>query len=458
MAMRGLLGLCAVLVAGCAGAPDVSPVNGPLLAQPRIAGDGDWASGFGVEGDVIMLSLSGGGARASAFSLGALQELRDTPARDGGRLIDEVALVTAVSGGGVTAAWFGLNGPEQLDGFRTAMLDKDWGSEIHQSLLSPNNLARVWAGGMNDRSNLAGWLNREVYGGATMIAMSGGPRIILNGTELFTGAPFAFTRTYFDAICSDVSGVLVADAVATSMAVPVFFRPSVLRSFNADCTAAEPAWVERELDNRNGSILTRETARAIRAWRDPGRVGYLHVADGGVIDNFGVASLIVMDEAAGGELGPFSREDAVRMRSLAFIVINAEKPDVAEWPLQARGPNGPEGVGALLDLSIDASKRMALEAFAAKLEDWERSVTAFRCGLSADEAQALGAGEGWRCDDLSMTLDVISFHDLGEDEGGALGDMATAVSLPASQIDALIAGGRRAIRENPSIRMLSANN
>lgn len=453
---RKLLGLCALLAASCAGTPDTTPVNGPLLSSTRISDTGDWARGLGVEGDVIMLSLSGGGARASAFSLGALQELRDTPARDGGRLIDDVALVTAVSGGAVTAAWFGLNGPEQLDGFRTAMLDKDWGSQIHQSLLSPNNLARAWAGGMNGRDNLAGWLNQEVYGGATMIAMSGGPRVILNGTELFTGAPFAFTRTYFDAICSDVSGVLVADAVATSMAVPVFFRPSVLRSFNADCSAGEPAWVGRALDNRNGSILTRETARAIRAWRDPSRVGYLHVADGGVIDNFGVASLIVMDEAAGGKLGPFSREDAVRMRTLAFVVVNAEKPDVAEWPLQARGPNGPQGLGAILDLSIDASKRMALEAFAARLEEWQRNLIAFRCGLGADEARALGAGEGWACEALSVKLDVISFHDLGPEEGAALGDMETAVSLPGDQIDALIAGGRRAVRENPTVRVLAA--
>ncbi len=446
----------ALALAGCAGTPDTTPVNGPLLAAPRIEAQGEWSRGFGVEGDVVMLSLSGGGARASAFSLGALQELRDTPARDGGRLIDKVALVTAVSGGAVTAAWFGLNGPEQLDGFRPAMLDKDWESQIHQSLLSPNNIARAWGGGMNDRENLAGWLDQEVYRGATMVAMGGGPRIVLNGTELFTGAPFAFTRTYFDAICSDVSGVLVADAVATSMAVPVFFRPSVLRSFNSDCNGDEPAWVERALSDRDGSILTRETARAVRAWRDPDRVGFLHVADGGVIDNFGVSSLIVMDEAEGGALGPFSKEDAVRMRSLAFVVVNAEKPDVVGWPLEARGPNGPEGVGALLDLSIDASKRMALEAFSARLEDWERALVAFRCGLGEGEAEALGAKEGWACADLTMTLDVIAFHDLGEVDGAALGDMATAVSLPAEQIDALIAGGRRAVRENGLLQSLGA--
>lgn len=455
--MRGAVVGLALGLAACAGTPDLSPVNGPLLGASRVAPAGEWASGFGVDGDVVMLSLSGGGARASAFSLGVLQELRDTPARGGGRLIDEVALVTAVSGGAVTAGWFGVNGAERLDAFRPTMLDKDWADEIHQSLMSPNNLARVWQGGMNDRAKLTGWLDREVFGGATMVAMGGGPRIVLNGTELFTGAPFAFTSFYFDAVCSDVSGVLVADAVAASMAVPVFFRPSIVQSFNNGSSCAEPEWVGRMLADRSRSILARETARAARAWRDPERVGYLHVADGGVIDNFGVSSLLVMDEAVGGELGPFSREDAVRMDSLTFVVVNAEKPDVVRWPLEVGGPNGPEGVGALLDLSIDASKRMALDAFGARLRDWERAIVAFRCGLSAEEARALGAGEGWACDAFVSTLDVISFHDLGDVDGAALGDLATAVSLPGDEIDMLIDGGRRAVRANAALGVLAAD-
>lgn len=448
-------GMLALAAGACIGVPDATPVNGPMLTSSRIEVDDEWTRGFGVDGDVVMLSLSGGGARASAFSLGVLQELRDSPARGGGRLIDEVALVTAVSGGAVTAAWFGLNGPENLDEFRPAMLDKNWGNELHQSLLAPRNLARAWQGGINDRSDLAGWLDREVYKGATMVAMRGGPRIILNGTELFTGAPFAFTQMYFDTVCSDASGVLVADAVATSMAVPIFFRPSVIESFNEDCAAAEPAWVDRILKDRTRPILARETARAVRAWRDPSRVGYLHIVDGGVIDNFGVASLIVMDEAADGELGPFSPEDAVRMRSLAFVVVNAEKPDSVDWPLQARGPSGPESLGAILDLSIDASKRMALDAFAGRLADWQRSVISYRCALSQAEAKALGAAEGWDCSAFEATLDVISFHDLGEVEGADLGDFATAVSLPEDQIGALIAGGRRAVRENSVLQAMT---
>ena len=145
------------------------------------------------------------------------------------------------------------------------------------------------------------------------------------------------------------------------------------------------------------------------------------------------------------------------MTSLAFVVVNAEKPDVADWPLDARGPTGPESVGALLDLSIDASKRMALDAFSARLADWERRLIAFRCGLTAEEAERLGADEAWNCQAFEARLDVISFHDLGEEDGAALGDMATAVSLPADEIDALIAGGRRAARENAVFQGLRGN-
>ena len=61
------LGLCAALLAGCAGTPDTTPVNGPLLASSRVQPQADWARGFGVEGDVVMLSLSGGGAWRQAL-------------------------------------------------------------------------------------------------------------------------------------------------------------------------------------------------------------------------------------------------------------------------------------------------------------------------------------------------------------------------------------------------------
>src|SRR5262249_23321517 len=125
-------------LAGCAGAPDVTPVNTRLLAAPV-----EQPNELGVDGEAIALALSGGGARAASFSYGALLQLRELKDAGGKPLIDRVALVTAVSGGSITAAYFGQHGAAGLDGFRAAALDKDWQGDLHTSFASPNNWARL---------------------------------------------------------------------------------------------------------------------------------------------------------------------------------------------------------------------------------------------------------------------------------------------------------------------------
>jgi len=62
--------------------------------------------------DVLLLAFSGGGTRAAALSYGVMQELRDTltPTSNGStiRLLDEVDIISSVSGGSFTAAYYGL--------------------------------------------------------------------------------------------------------------------------------------------------------------------------------------------------------------------------------------------------------------------------------------------------------------------------------------------------------------
>src|SRR5262249_43230976 len=149
--------------------------------------------------------LSGGGARAASFSYGTLLQLRDMKGPDGKRLIDRVALVTAVSGGSITAAYLGQHGADGLDGFRAAALDKDGNAKLHTSFVSPNNWARLMQGGLNGPDLLADWLDKEVFAGGRMRDISSRPRIVINATDLYNGTPFAFTPAYFQAVCSDLA-------------------------------------------------------------------------------------------------------------------------------------------------------------------------------------------------------------------------------------------------------------
>ncbi|WP_204303665.1 hypothetical protein, partial [Klebsiella pneumoniae] len=85
---------------------------------------------------------------------GVLQGLRELPSAGGHSLLDDVGFVTSVSGGSLTAAYFGLQGPEGLKDFRDKVLMRDGEAGLRFSLLNPSNLVRLFAGGLNDGSNL----------------------------------------------------------------------------------------------------------------------------------------------------------------------------------------------------------------------------------------------------------------------------------------------------------------
>ena len=76
---------------------------------------GQTTAGAGGRSDNLLVGLafSGGGTRASALSSGILEALRDDTINLNGherRLLDEVDIISSVSGGSFTAAYFGLFG------------------------------------------------------------------------------------------------------------------------------------------------------------------------------------------------------------------------------------------------------------------------------------------------------------------------------------------------------------
>jgi NTE family protein len=442
------LAIFATLTAACASGL-VRPVNQPLSMSAPPAAPAD----LGVDGDTIMLALSGGGARAASFSYGALLGLREMQAAEGGRLIDRVKLVTSVSGGSITAAWLGLHGPDDLDGFRAAALDKDWAGDLN-ALWAPTSWARALGGGINGPGKLSAWLDREIFAGARLRDLDAGPRIVINATEIYHGVPFAFAAPWFDAICSDLGSVRVADAVAASMAVPLAFQPIVAATHGGNCPTPTPAWVHDAARDHTGSLVLRETAQAFESYRAPDGVKLLSLADGGVYDNFGLSSFVTLRRASGTPYGPFSARDAVKVRRLSVLVVNAEMAPSGQYPMGPKAASGADVLGAWIDDSINAAKRNAYDAFAAQLHDWEKAVVAWRCALPAGEAARLGAGPDWDCRDVHVALDMIEFADLPKDQYELLGAAPTRVSLPKTLIDALIAGGKQAVEENASMRAL----
>lgn len=129
--VRQALLLTALLaLAGCA----VRVWNQP--ATPFDASSGyDFQTRLPVNDDelFVVLAFSGGGTRSAAFAYGVLEKLRNTPVVIRGkarRLLDEVDVITSVSGGSFTAAYYGLFGERIFTDFEQRFLRPDVQGEL----------------------------------------------------------------------------------------------------------------------------------------------------------------------------------------------------------------------------------------------------------------------------------------------------------------------------------------
>src|SRR5271156_4163936 len=117
-----IIGICAELL-GCASIQN-APVNLPG-SSASLAGKVhlNFEERSAEDDDLISLSFSGGGTRAAAFSFGVLDEMEHTPVRGASvSMLDRIDFISGVSGGAVTAAYYGLRKRAALDDFRERFL------------------------------------------------------------------------------------------------------------------------------------------------------------------------------------------------------------------------------------------------------------------------------------------------------------------------------------------------
>ena len=169
--------------------------------------------------------------------------------------MERVVFVSGVSGGSVTAAYFGLKGRAALTDFRERFLIRNAEEDLNTSV-NLRNIAQGLNGGVNVASRFTGWLDRNLFDNATLgeLFQQGKPIIWINASDLYNRTPFLFSPVTFAALCSDIGKYPLSQAVAASAAVPVAFVPIVLESFPAACSTPLPPWVDRVLaDRRRGS-------------------------------------------------------------------------------------------------------------------------------------------------------------------------------------------------------------
>jgi NTE family protein len=205
-----------------------------------------------------VLAFSGGGTRAAAFSYGVLEELRWTEITVDGRrqlLLDEVDIVTGVSGGSFTALAYALYGDRLFDFYETAFLKREMQHDLIGRALNPLNWTRLSSASWG-RSELAAQLYDEIlFHGATFADLDRkpGPFALVTATDISTGARFSFIQPSFDVICSDLDAVPLSRAAAASSAVPFALSPVAFNNYGGSCGFREPRWARRSTIRRTAA-------------------------------------------------------------------------------------------------------------------------------------------------------------------------------------------------------------
>ena len=446
------------MLLGCASVYNV-PVNVPVIGGSVVD---NLALGFqdpkALDDVLIGLSFSGGGTRAAAFSFGVLQEMDKTPLRGASTsMLERVDFISGVSGGSVTAAYYGLKKRAALDDFRERFLIRN-AEEGLTTTLSLGTIGRALGGGINDSSGFTKWLDANLFDGATFgeFREIGRPRVWINASDIYNRTPFVFGATAFTAICSDLRAYPLSNAVAASAAVPIAFAPVVVQAFPGQCTDPLPPWIVRAANDRNASPMLSSFAKAISRYRD-GKVPFIKLLDGGLVDNYGLSGFTISRLSSETPYGPLTPEQAVKIRRSLFLVVDAKAGIAGDWVRSVEGPSGVDLIKAAVDTTMDASVGASYSAFDRTMKDWQGALIKWRCGLSASERRRLGAGPGWNCGDLKFFIGRLGFDQLDPERAAELESIPTRFQLPPVQVDSVISAGRDAFRLSPTFRAFAAS-
>lgn len=224
-----------------------------------------------LNGRTVGLALSGGGFRATLFSLGSLCRLNELG------LLRSLDRLTGVSGGAILLGYLGARWSSLT--FDSNDVCTNFTTEIVEPLRAFCRRridVLAGAGGLLSPLHSAGDVVARLYDhylfhGATLKDLPDTPRFVIHATNMQTGRSFRFSRkdiADWHLGRNEREVVPLATAVGASAAFPPLFSPVTLRSTPGDWIT--PGSANRQLD---------ELQRTIR------------LTDGGVYDNLGLEGL-----------------------------------------------------------------------------------------------------------------------------------------------------------------------
>ncbi|MEH6526373.1 MAG: patatin-like phospholipase family protein [Sneathiella sp.] len=389
----------------------------------------------------IILAFSGGGTRAAALAYGVMEALHeisvDQDEPSARSLLDEVQVISSVSGGSFTSAYYGLYGNRIFEDFKTDFLLRDIDSEIIFNAMNP----LFWFGSTGRTELAVDIYEKYIFHGKTFADMNrpDAPLIIINATDLGNGIRFSFLQEYFNLLCSDLSTFPVARAVAASSAVPVLFNPIVVETYPESCKQNDPAFLEilKYRDRANDQVV--EALKELQIYIDKkSETQYVHFVDGGITDNLGLRAGLEIIEASGGAKSAQLNLLGKAARQIMVISVDASTKSVENMNDKRIQPSVGEVISVATDVQLLLYNRATYDLMETGLDKWAKEI-------STPQNQ------------VTPYFVKVEFKSLQKNISGIpkflkINRIPTNFSLTEDQVEKLIQTGRELLLENPEFK------
>ncbi len=387
---------------------------------------------------LVLVAFSGGGTRAASFAYGVLKELSHTQVttEKGSRpLLHEVDVISSVSGGSFTSAYYGLHGERIFKDFEDRFLRKDVEGALLWRLFAPTNWVRFLSPSYGRGDMAAEYYSENLFDGATLADLQrpSAPQIIINATDLPTGIRFAFGQSYFDLICNDLGQYPLSRAVAASSGVPILFTPITIENFAGSCGYEPPAWMGEALKDETHTPRRAE-ARALEDYLDREKRPWLHLVDGGISDNLGLRSFYNFVNLIGDPRAAFGMIHHPDVRHILIISVNAHVKPKLKWPFSRYSPSLIEIIGSISGDQISLYSLDTIGVVRLAFERWSKQISTPKHPVTFDFAQ--------------VSIDVVR----DDAERNFLNTIGTSFDLSDEEIDRLISAAGKVLRESPELQ------
>ena len=394
---------------------------------------------------LVFLAFSGGGTRAAAFSYGLLHALANTEvASDKGThpLIKEIDVISSVSGGSFTSAYYGLYGNRIFEDYEKRFLRRNVEKALILKLLNPVNWARLMTPGYDSGDMAAHYYGKTIFDDATFADLKrpDAPLVVINATDLPSGLRISFSDRLFGMLCTDLDAFPVSRAVAASSAVPVLFNPIILKNYAGTCGFETPPWLEAAA-HQDKDTIARDTAKKFLMLDDSKKRPYLHLVDGGVSDNLGLRSIYTLVKLVGNPREAFRQMGHPNVRQVLIISVNSQTKSIPPWASKLEAPGIVEVLSSVTDDQIAAYTADTLDAINYTFKDRVRSI-------STPEKP------------VTFHFVEVSFDKAADEaERQKLNDIDTSFNLKDEEVDLLISAAAEILRRSPEFKaFLDANN